>query len=236
MLIRLLTLSLVFLAVELAATADVVVYNFDDGTNQGWTNVLTSTTPGGPTAYEASDRNDAALFPSHSGNFRALPQTPDDQFIGIEDLPHQTLVFRSPEFVTGTNASINFFLGIGTGGAAAPANFSSLPANSAGNGFLGVGIRRVSDGAYVLSARRASNGIDWEEFTFDTATLNASSLIGETLTLDLIDQHNGGFGWVALDTVTLNDVTAVPEPGTSALLAIAGLMGIGRRRRRHIAA
>jgi hypothetical protein len=135
------------------------------------------------------------------------------------------LVFRSPEFVLSSSGSINFYLGIGTGGAISPGpDFSSLPVNSNNIGFLGLAVRRVSDDAYVLFARRANNNASWEEFNFDTATLGANSLLGETLTLDLIDQHNGGFGWVALDTVTIGDVAVVPEPSTFTLLGLASLV------------
>ena len=87
----------------------------------------------------------------------------------------------------------------------------------------------------MLFARRANNNASWEEFTFDSTTLGANSLLGETLTLDLIDQHHGAFGWVALDTVTIGDAAVVPEPSTFSLLGLASLAGVFlhiRRRRK----
>jgi hypothetical protein len=54
------------------AEADFVTYDFDDGTHQGWTNVLTSPDDP-PTAFQVSDRTDAAQSPSIGKFFRPAP-------------------------------------------------------------------------------------------------------------------------------------------------------------------
>ena len=204
--------------------AVTVIYNFDDGTNQGWTNALTSLADP-PTGYEASNRVDASA-PAQSGSFRVLPQIPGG-FSPTEDSHHDTLVFQSPEFILGLSGNISFYLSIGTGSAATPAaNFATLPAASSSAGFIGIGLRRVSDGAYVLSVRRAFNSLGWDLFGFDNALLASNSLLGVPLRLDVIDYHEGGFGWVALDTVTIEDVVPVPEPAMAWLVA-TGLAGGG---------
>lgn len=222
----------VALSVALPASAITITYDFDDGTNQGWVNVLVS--PGDPpTGYEASNRTDA-LAPALSGSYRVLPQIPGP-FSPTEDSHHDTLVFRSPQFVLGPSGSISFYLSVGTGFAAAPAaSFASLPLSSSFAGFEGIGLRRASDGAYVLSARRSTNNaFAWDNFVFSNASLASNSLLGVPLTLDVIDYFEGGYGWVALDNVTINDWVAVPEPSTALLLGggLAALLAIRRAAR-----
>lgn len=209
--------------------AATISYDFDDGTNQGWTNALTSLGDA-PIGYEASNRPDVP-FPVHSGAFRVIPEIPG-AFFGTEDTHHDTLVFRSPEFILGLGGSVSFYLSVGTGSAATPtADFASLPSSSSTSGFEGVALRRVSDGAYVLSARRSVNDAwAWDNFVFTNTTLASNSLLGIPLTLDLIDYFEGGYGWVALDSVTLEDVVVAPEPALACLMATA-LAGLGAARR-----
>lgn len=150
--------ALAALAFVAPLSADTITYDFDDGTAQGWSNVLTSPNDP-PTAYEPSSRSDAAAA-AQSGNFRIIPQIAGP-FSPTEDSPHNTLVFRSPEFMLGPSGSISLFLNIGHGfGSGLVANFANLPASSSTFGFEGVGLRRVSDGSYVLSARRSEFGVD----------------------------------------------------------------------------
>ena len=221
-----------WLAAAAPAFATILTNNFDDGTVQGWSNVLTS--PGDqPQFFEPSSNVNPPALAAQSGTYRIVPEVAS--FGGNEDSHHNTLVFRSPEFTLGSSGSISFYLGIGMGGAASPGpSFAALAAasvvpGSTGSGFMGMALRRVDTGAYVLSARRsADNTTTWEQFVFDTTTLTASNLLFTPLTLDLIDNFQGGHGWVSLDTVVLNDV--VPEPSTALLFATGGAFLVWRRK------
>jgi hypothetical protein len=211
--------------------AATITYNFDDGTTQGWTNVLASPSDP-PTQFEATNRSDSGAPAAQSGSYRILPVVTSFGSPFDQDSSHNTLVFRSPVFQLDTSGSISLYLIVGMGTLATPgADFASLPATSASSGFLGVGLRRVSDGAYVLSERRSSNSATtWEQRDFTNTEITTAGLVGVPLTLDFIDYREGSFGWVGLDTVTIN---GVPEPN-AALLLMIGIAGTLRYRRRKL--
>jgi len=112
-------------------------------------------------------------------------------------------------------------------------NFSSLPATSSYNGYLGIALYRVSDGAYVLDGHRPNRGYDWKTITFSQDALSAYVSPTETYALDLIDYRWGGWGWVAMDSVSIpGQSTAVPVPAAIWLFC-SGLIGVlGLRRKR----
>lgn len=160
-----------------------------------------------------------------AGSIGGLVVTTSDN-VDSRDGAHNTAVLRSPSFVlnNGTNPSANmggfspteisFKLLAGRGTATGPSNFSVLPANSANNAgdvaYLGVGLRRESDGAYLLWGRRSANaqGNAWETVTWNAATLaaaTASDPAGTLYTLDLIDAAHGSWGWMAMDSLTMID-------------------------------
>lgn len=160
-----------------------------------------------------------------AGSIGGLVVTSADN-IDSRDGAHNTAVLRSPSFVlnNGTNpgaamgnfspTEISFKLLAGRGTATGPSNFSSLPAVSANNAndaaYLGVGLRRESDGAYLLWGRRSTNaqGNAWETVTWNAAALaaaTASDPVGTLYTLDLIDAAHGSWGWMAMDSLTMVD-------------------------------
>lgn len=180
-------------------------YNFDDGTTQGWKNTMTSTQ--GVAEYVVTSDNQGDRIYAKSGSYTAQPSP-----FGSRDGTHETVVFSSPEFrlpLSDQYSFMQFSLLGGTGGAAtAPADYASLPANSSASGFMGVALRRVSDGAYLLSARRSSSaqGSSWQTFTWDWSDLMDATTGDDEQTkyrLDLIDGYSGGWGWVVLDSVLL---------------------------------
>ncbi len=203
------------------AATTIYDFNVDES---GWTNVQTSTT--GPTQFEQG---------TGFGITNALGPTP---LASRDDPGTAALWARSPIFLMPVDPvnSISFQLFAGNlGGASAPINdaAASLTSPTVSNaGFQGLLLRRVSDGAFLLSAGRSSNGTTAEAFTWDAATINGvigGDAPGETYTLDLVDEGHGGWGWVALDNVSVT--TTVPEPSTF-LLTFIGLGVIARRRRR----
>lgn len=197
-------------------------YDFDDGTLQGWTQVLTSTTAGGPTALGIISDDDPAVGDSVPPASLSAPSfvgpVPFEAADGTNtrDQAHQTLLLRSPEFKVYPNGQISFAL---IGGSKPnfdinDVNLNGLPAESSGDGAIGVALRRVSDGQYLSFYTRTESGSQfWETFTLGQEEL--SDLVAsdgeETYTLDFIDYNNGGWAWGGLDSVVIVPGTPVTE-------------------------
>ena len=180
---------------------------FDDGTAQGWVSTRTSSTADGPTNFVISSTElPSYMPPPPSGSYSVDPSPFADR-----DNAHDTLVFSSPVFRLDTSKPANYGISVyllgGTGGSATPATLATLPATAAGDGFMGVALRRVSDGTYLLTTKRTSPGQDaWEKCGWDAATIAAAvsgDAPGTTYQIDLIDQFAGGWGWVAMDSVAI---------------------------------
>ncbi|YCM42538.1 PEP-CTERM sorting domain-containing protein [Verrucomicrobiaceae bacterium 227] len=217
--------SLLIAASNCGYAVTTTLFDFTTGDN-GWTNVQTSST--GSTQY--SSANDPGIAAT-DGN--GLIPTPPSERDNAGSVP---LWARSPAFAltAGAGNSISFDLfGGALGGASASVNdvASSLTAATVdGGGFQGMLLRRVSDGAFILSAGKAGNGAGAENISWDEAAINgaiAGDGPGETYTLDLLDEGHGGWGWLAADSIS---VTTVPEPATS-LMGLAALGLLARRRR-----
>ena len=134
----------------------------------------------------------------------------------VSDNPHDTLVVSSPTFSfdkgNPDGFSVSVFLLGGKGGASAPSgSLSSLPPSSSTTGFLGVALRRISDGAYLLHTRRSANAqyAAWEGHGWTSSQI-AQAIEGdapnETYCVDVIDQFHGGWGWLVVDSVTVRGV------------------------------
>ncbi len=179
------------------------IFDFDTGSLDGWSNTLLSLedTPGG---YIPHDSTEGGRILSLSGAY-----TVRNNNFGDRDSAHSTLVFSSPSFTLDGSGDLSARLLGGQGGASsAPADFASLPSASSGSGFMGIALRRVSDGAYLLSDRRTSNAqnANWEDVGWtagEIAAATAGDAPGETYKVDLIDSFNGGWGWTSLDTVSV---------------------------------
>lgn len=188
-------------------------YDFSDGTFQSWVNVRTSTAGAMKFVVDADTYGDRV--PAFSEVYKVI----HSPFLDGRDTYHQTLVLRSPEFkLRGLKPehAIAFSLLGGVGGAAAaPASESMLPIVASPGGFMGVALRRKSDGAYLLSARRTATGqganwqrLGWNAQQISSAVQNDAET--EAYTLDLIDaygaQNSGGtvsWGWIGLDAVSI---------------------------------
>jgi len=218
-----------------AVASAALIFNFDDGTLQGWTNVRTSTTPGGSTSFGVSDPLGPSITPNpRSGNYMVGPDPfGADGGSQARDNPNQTLVLSSPSFYLDGSGDISAWLVGGMGSGSAPASYTSLPTNSSTSGYLGVALRRLSDGAYLLAGNRTSNFAgSWQQVTFSAASLTSYVSPTQTYALDLIDYRDGSWGWVGLDDVTIAG-TAVPLPNSVALLAAGALAMAAIRRRRE---
>lgn len=209
-----------------SARAATLVYDFDlngdDGESlDGWTDVLGQSFTG-TTVFASGGQNTGGRgtggFANGSGN---------------QDSSHPNHIMRSPEFFLTVATSIDFQIAGGTG-SGAPTNESDIIAGtSSGTGYQGLGLRRVSDGAYLLFDRRSANSNSYQVQTdFDAAALAPiiAGNTGEAFTLDWVDTYSGGWGFAMIDDVVLNNVTPIPEP-SSLLLASLGLLACARRRR-----
>jgi hypothetical protein len=173
-------------------------YNFDAGTLDGWTDLTTPNTNNGPRHWALSP-------PAFPGDFRngsgAVGQAISG---GNQDSSHPTLWLRSPEFSFNGSGELTAWLkgGAGANLSLAGTAAANLPATSTSPGFQGIALRNATTGQYVLSARKNSSGDDWQMVTFTAAQLAALDQ-NARYTLDLIDQGHGGWGWVAMDSVTI---------------------------------
>ena len=204
-----------------------VVYDWTPRGSQGllgWSNLQVDTTPanfpnsGSATSYEFYDRVASLGAP----------------FDGLQDSVHDTLVAESPSFTLSGGSYVSeiaFGLDSGANPGSLPANMSLLPTTTSTDGFVGLALVRLSDGAYLLEAGKSRNGGN-ESFVWDSAEL-ATAISGDAsgtaYALQLIDYKHGGWGHVGLESVTLT--VAVPEPSQTALLGMGAAMLLIRRKR-----
>ncbi len=175
----------------------LLLYDFNSGGLQGWTDLTVFNQNSGPRFWTNSP-------PGFPGNAQEGAASMGQHLVnGGQDNAHPTLRLRSPEFVLNGEGDLTCYLSGGRGsGTLAPLAVASLPANSSSTGFQGVALRNVTTAQYVLSAARSGDGGDWERITFTEAQLGALDQ-NARYTFDLIDQRNGGWGWTAMDTVTI---------------------------------
>jgi hypothetical protein len=169
------------------ATGVPLIYDFNEGNLEGWTDL----TAGAPV-----DGWDPV---SGYGNPQAGPSAIRSRY---HDNPHPTLLLRSPEFTLNGSGPLTAWLDGGSGvGNLTGTTSANLPANSSEPGFQGIALRNAATDSYVLSAMKVSDN-QWQRVTFTSSQL-AGLDQNATYTLDLIDQAQGNWGWLSLDTVSI---------------------------------
>ena len=164
-----------------------LVYDFDDSTFQGWTDL----TKGAP--VDGWDPVSGYGDP-HSG-----PSAIRSRY---HDNSHPTLLLRSPEFTLNGSGALTAWLDGGSGaGDLTGTSSTNLPTNPSEPGFQGIALRNAATDVYVLSGMKASDN-QWQQVSF-TGSQMAELDQSATYTLDLIDQAQGGWGWLSLDTVSI---------------------------------
>jgi hypothetical protein len=197
--------------VSVTSSAPPLVYDFDGSTMQGWTDLTPANNNTGPRNWAKSPPAFPAQTQSGSG---AIGQ---NIVGGNQDSSHPTLWLRSPVFKLNGAGNLTAWLRGGSGsGSLAGTPVSAMPGASSTSGFMGLALRNAQTGTFALSGRKSSSGDDWQEITFTTAQLAALDQ-NATYTLDLIDARHGGWGWVAMDSVSI--------PGTTDLVNTAPMIG-----------
>jgi len=140
-------------------------------------------------------------------------------------------IVRSAEFVL-TGDDITFQIKGGRGPNRAPAGENDIA------GFMGVVLRDAETGDYLKTTFFDNQSNQWHLLGF----YDLQDLVGRKVTLDIIDNHYGDWGWIAVDDFQMNGLrydangtytitfAAVPEPATMTLLAMGGLAMLRRRR------
>lgn len=142
-----------------------------------------------------------------------------------EDGQHHNLIFSSPQFYLTGSGDLTFFLSGGTGQGSSPlaspyTNISQIPnTTSTTSGQQIVGLRRVSDGAYVITKQRSGASNTWQQVTITAAELSAYVQPGVAYQLDLIETNHGGWGHTEIDDVSIPG-TLVSAGGGNAVFTL----------------
>jgi len=191
----------------LATTAPLqaaLTFDFNDGM-QGWTNVATDV------GNAPNPEKFSAYNPDQDGG-GTLVLAPDP--FANRDFAHSRLEVRSPYFKFDGSGDLSFQLSGGAG-----SNVAATASN-----FMGVAVRRTSDQAYILSARRSGNAALYQNGSFTAAQIAAATAgdaDSETYTLYLIDDFSGGWGWTALDNVSIPGYNTWQNYGVSNITTTA---------------
>ncbi|MHC4633583.1 MAG: hypothetical protein ACYS9C_20240, partial [Planctomycetota bacterium] len=183
-------------------------YDFDDGTLQGWNNDVTAGED--MVAWDTSSNNNEGRTVARSGAFMLLETNFDDR-----DTDTNVKLLSSPQFQVTAGTFVEVWSLGGTGSVATPlwSNYSAVPAVASASGFMGIALRRVSDGEYLLFARRSGpgqsnsvppGGVGWEAIGWDATTIGAAvagDSVTETYVVDIIDTYTGDWGWIGADDV-----------------------------------
>ena len=190
-----------------------------------------------------------------NGQWKAYPAQTND---GPRDDPHPTGLIRSGVFaLTGDAISFDLLGGSGFDRNLIGLTQADLKAASDGQGFMGVALRDADTGEYLLTKRRNGGENNWQKIEFTAAEIAALMAAGATdVTLDLIDEFSGGWGWMHVDNFQmLGDIpylenlfyflsvgetsdlvvmgpmdSDVPEPATWVLMLAGAAVVLLRRR------
>ncbi|MHC4436435.1 MAG: discoidin domain-containing protein [Planctomycetota bacterium] len=195
---------MVFMA-GISVQAEIVTYDFDDGTLQGWSNLEVATEE----EFVVRDNGQA-----RSPNNMVI----EDNF-GDRDSDTIVKVLTSPAFWISATTSMEIWALGGIGAVDAPTwtNYSNLPAVATDTDFMGAALRRMSDDEYLLFSRRSQVGegtggyeaIGWDAPTIAAAVAGDSP--GEQYVVDIIDTFTAygaspWWAWIGVDDITLTDV------------------------------
>lgn len=147
---------------------------------------------------------------------------------GSRDRSHGRIVLHSPPFQLGPGSDlvIDLWGGEGQGfdpAPSGPANEDALASATDvndGQHVMGVALRRVSDGAYVLFRQRSVEGNSQKEEIRMDADALAPYADGESLyAIDVFDTYEGNWGWISIDSVSIPAPDGIAHGGVSNLVS-----------------
>ena len=156
------------------------------------------------------------------------------------------MIFRSPVInfanasATGSVLEIDWFGGEGKGGnvtldPTSPADIAAGQTSGAEDGVKGMGLLNLTTGNYDAVTYKGGNGGGTEIQTFTLAELEGSGVsLTDDYQLDFFENDDGGWGWTRLEGVRIDEAavaTGVPEPSSTMLLGLVGLLAFVRRRK-----
>jgi hypothetical protein len=161
------------------------------------------------------------------------------------DGAHSTMIFRSPNLnfanasAEGTVLEISWFGGEGKGGnvtmdPTSPADIVAGQTSGLEDGVKGMGLLNLSTGNYDAYSYKQGNGGGTEVVAFTLAQLEGAGVsMTDDYALDFFENDDGGWGWTRLEAVSVDDaaLTGVPEPSSTMLLGLVGLLAFVRRRK-----
>ena len=193
----------------------IKTYDFNDGSLQGWHNrvwdatalawvdlapdleTMPGTVNGGVIQPLSADNN---LFGNNGTQIEPIGGNIDDH------LNSQWL--RSPVFKLAPYKDLTAQIGSEEPSGTDPANDASIPFEAVANGWKGIALRTVSNGAFVLTKVSTSFDTALQTVTFTAEDL--AEYVGLDCTLELINLDKGNPGWVGMDNVS------IPVPPSSA--------------------
>ena len=169
------------------------------------------------------------------------------------DGAHSTLIFRSPVLnfgaasATGSVLEIDWFGGAGKQDGANPAADPSsildptnpgdiIAGQTSGleDGMKGMALLNLTTGNYDAYSYKQGNGGGTEVVTFTLDQLEGAGVsLTDDYQLDFFETDDGGWGWTRLEAVRVDEaaITGVPEPSSTMLLGLVGLLAFVRRRK-----
>ena len=196
-------------------------YAFHDGTLQGWHNRVWDATATAwidlaPNAVTMpANVNGGVIQPPHVDNYLFANNGSQIMPLGATSKPPDvkiynrlnTLWMRSRVFQLEPTKDLTVQIGGGSpsGYAIAPANDESVPSAADANGWKGVALRTVSDGAFVLTKACPSADTLLQDVTFTASEL--SPYLGIDCTLELINLDNGAPGWLSIDNISIPTIS-----------------------------
>ena len=196
-----------------------LIYDFNDATLQGWRNRVWNGSTWVNLAANATTYA-GTLLPASSDNGLFVPGNGAVWANGNVDNHLNTLWLRSPQFYLNGTGDLTVQLAKGVANTTAPANDLVIPFTAiSGGGWKGVALRRVSDGVFVLNKpRNVGNDDTFRTVTFTKAEL-ATLDFNVAYTLELINSDRGGWGWLAMDNVSIPGAAIVGPVATTTTVA-----------------
>lgn len=224
-------------AISTASAAVSVTWDFDFGSENGWTTVsgVSWLEGAGVNAGQADGDGVDAYF----GGVNATGDTRR-----AHDGAHVNFVYRSPTLNFSTVNGVDTVLevdwvgGDGAAGGTAPtAPADLIGGNSSSAGQKGLAFLNLTTGQYDAIVYKVGNGSPVDPYTYTQAELSTAGVsLTDDYQLDFFDSDDGGWGWTTLSQVRLDEnavvTTPIPEPSsTSLLLVLMGGSAFIRRRK-----